>query len=137
MRSRLLQGKELHIDGVPSSSCSLTLPSTQDGLKSIAREALQSQQLSLQPSDKHPGRSMHGYYNNASQNDAPAIGAPVHCECALVLHLLNPARQNGGPPPLSYIGVSKPSCDACRKFLKCLRERNFIFHVRSRRTHTK
>jgi hypothetical protein len=42
----------------------------------------------------------------------------AHCECKLIqFHKTTRGNQRGGVPPFSYIGVSKPSCSACRVWI--------------------
>lgn len=66
----------------------------------------QVQRLSLRPNEDNPyNQIMHKYRKERS---APFIQATMHCECALVVNLL---QQNPPPPrPIAYIGCSKLSC---------------------------
>lgn len=104
--------KTFDIQRVANIHRQIILPQSSDGWETISSAALRSCNALL-PSDQRPGTDNHFQGRHE-------ILASIHCECAVVLHFLQPTLR--GPLPLPYIGVSKLSCFACWEFLACLRE---------------
>lgn len=122
-RIRFLQGTNLDINVVPNNPREIKLPPNVEGLKAVANSALESQGYSYEDNDPSPGRFMGRFFQKGIWRKRQVINAPVHCECALALHLL---KKRGIYPPLNYIGMSKLACYPCWLLIKCLREQGIV-----------
>lgn len=101
-----------------------TLHYSQKDAYRLDRAAMESQHNILRSSNLKPG------YSHPLKK---TVGAPVHCELAAAFHFLS--RNQKGPPPLPFVGVSKLSCIACWGFFRCLQDSGVRLFTRG--THGK
>lgn len=84
-------------------------------LQAISKEQRDLQMKSNRKYDfvKAPGSSK-------SLRQKTSVNAPIHCECAVAAHFLQETLK--GRTPLSFIGMSTPSCFSCWQLLCCIQE---------------
>ena len=112
-RLRSVLPYRIHISTVPGQTRAVQLPGSKEEWKSFlevaAAKTLPSQENDAERLAAKFGRGTHMY--------------PAHCECALIQYL---ATKHGNSwdnvPAFSYIGVSKPSCSACHRWLEAFNQ---------------
>ncbi|ODH48502.1 hypothetical protein GX48_05369 [Paracoccidioides brasiliensis] len=110
---RYLDRTKIHVQQLSNAPRPISLLTTGDW-NDVCKEALlhhaATSLLELITEDcNRPGAVIRSRFENQD-----TIQAPVHCECAVALHLLASGQA------IPYIGVSKLSCLACALFLKSL-----------------
>jgi hypothetical protein len=110
---RYLDRTKIHVQHLSNAPRPISLLTTGDW-NDVCKEVLlhhgaTSLLESITDDRNRPGAVIRSRFENRD-----TVQAPVHCECAVALHLLASGRA------IPYIGVSKLSCLACALFLKSL-----------------
>ncbi|ODH53245.1 hypothetical protein GX48_00441 [Paracoccidioides brasiliensis] len=109
---RYLNRMKIHVQQLSNAPRPISLPTGDwnDICKEVLLHRAATSLLKLITDDcDQPGAVIRSRFENQD-----TVQAPVHCECAVALHLLASGRA------IPYIGVSKLSCLACALFLKSL-----------------
>ena len=131
MRHHFFSGQQLVIDPFTNQEQTLDVPRTVDEYRSLAQAALRTYGERLPENEGMPSEQV-------MQADIQSQKIRVHCECALLLHLIreNHSQQGNHYHTLSSIGCSKLACLPCWYFFESVREHmSQNFHVTA--THGK
>lgn len=102
---------EFQVVALPKSEVRVNLPTDDGGWRKALNKLARREKIWVWPSveDNIIKRALHVF------SDTSPIQT-MHCEVSIVDHFTS--RRRRGPPPINYIGVSKPPCEFCAAFLK-------------------
>jgi len=102
---------EFQIVALPKSTVQINLPKDTGGWQKVLNKLVRRENIFVWPSVENNiiERAMRVFPNTSPIHT-------MHCEVSIVDHFTS--RRRKGPPPINYIGLSKPPCEFCAAFLK-------------------
>ena len=126
IRHHFFSGQQLVIDTVTNEEQTLDLPRTVDEYRSLAQAVLKTYGHRLPEYEGKPSEQV-------MQANIQSPKIRVHCECALLLHLIKEdhSQQGNHYRTLASIGCSKLACLPCWYFFQSVKNcMNLNFYVR-------